>query len=82
MTRIGTCATCGGDIMLVFFDANNGCRFCIECGRRGPNAPVVEEQTFVDPEEPTAVDFLSPEEVTRIGAPDPGLIEIARKEPS
>lgn len=80
MTRIGTCVNCGGDIMLVRFDSLNGCRFCIGCGRRGPDAPAVEEQTFTDQEEQTAVDFVSPEEVTRIGAPAAELIEIARKE--
>lgn len=76
MTRIGTCARCGGDIMLVFFDAENGCRFCIGCGRRGPDAPLVSET--LGPEEPTAVDFNAPEEPTRVGAPAPRLIAIAK----
>jgi hypothetical protein len=76
MKRIGTCASCRGDVMLVYFDANNGCRFCIECGRRGPEATLVTEMPA---EEPTVVDFLSPEEVTRIRTPPPELIESMRK---
>jgi hypothetical protein len=75
MTRIGTCATCNGDVMLVYFDVNNGCLFCIGCGRRGPDAPLVTEMH----EEPTVVDFQAPDDVTRIGAPAPELIAIARK---
>lgn len=77
MTRIGTCANCGGDIMLVFFDAENGCRFCIGCGRRGPAAPLDSE--MVSPEQSVA-DFLSPEEVTRVATPAPTLLAFARRE--
>lgn len=80
MKRIGTCVHCGGDVILVCFDANNGCRSCTGCGRRGPEAPLVEEATFANPEEPTAVDFLSPEEVTRISTPGPELMAAARKD--
>lgn len=75
MINLGACANCGSDILLVYFDAENGCRFCIGCGRRGPDAPLVAELS----EEPTVVDFTVPEEITRIGAPTPKLIASARK---
>lgn len=78
MTRIGACANCGADIMLVYFDASNGCRFCIGCGRRGPDAPLTTE-VFAAQEEPTLVDF-APEEPTRIGPPDAELIAIAKEQ--
>ena len=64
--------------MFVLFDEINGCRFCIGCGRRGPDAPLVTE----GPEEPTVVDFVSSEEVTQIGSPDAELIAVARRERS
>ena len=47
MTRLGECATCGADVMLVNFDDQHGCRFCIGCSRRGADAP--ERMTFVKP---------------------------------
>jgi hypothetical protein len=80
VTRLGECATCGADVMLVNFNDMNGCRFCIGCSRRGADALLVEE-VFAAQEEPTIVDF-SPEEVTRIGEPDPFLITVARRERS
>ena len=72
MDRIGECASCRSDVMVVAFDAVNGCRFCIGCGRRGPDAPLVVEMQ----EEPTVVDLS--EEVTQISTPAPELIAIAR----
>ena len=81
MTRLGECANCGADVMLVNFDDRNGCRFCIGCSRRGADAPLVEEVAFAAQEEPTVVDF-SPDEVTRIGEPDPFLLTMARRERS
>lgn len=75
MTRIGACANCGGDVLLVYFDALNGCRFCVGCGRRGPDAPLAAEATPVD--EQTPVDFTSIEEVTRV-VPAPELTALVR----
>ena len=43
MTRLGECATCGADVMLVNFDDLNGCRFCIGCSRRGADATLAAE---------------------------------------
>lgn len=82
MTRLGTCANCGADVMLVNFDDRNGCRFCIGCSRRGADAPLVEEIAFAAQEEPTAVDFTSPEEPTRVGKTDPFLMAMMRREQS
>jgi len=81
VTRLGTCSNCGGDVMLVVFDTVNGCRFCMGCGRRGPDVVLVIEAmlTFeIDEEEPTFVE-LGPDEPTRVGGPDVRLIEIARR---
>ena len=81
MTRLGECSTCGSDVMIVNFDDRNGCRFCIGCSRRGPDALIVSE-AFAAQEEPTLVD-LAPEEPTRSGEPDPFLIAMmTRREPS
>ena len=65
--------------MLVNFDDRNGCRFCIGCGRRGPDVVLSAEagRAFAEDEEPTLVE-LGPEEPTRVSEPDLGLIEIAR----
>lgn len=79
MNRIGACANCNGDVLIVYFDAENGCRFCIGCGRRGPDAPLKVEvqRAFAVEEELTPVDFTT-EEVTRISEPDPVLIAVIR----
>lgn len=85
MTRLGTCAGCGGDVMLVTFDDVNGCRFCMGCGKRGPDAALVAEEVHAAPvdlmeddEEPTLVEFDAPEEPTAAGAPDPALVAMAK----
>ncbi|MBV8722415.1 MAG: hypothetical protein JO277_09710 [Candidatus Eremiobacteraeota bacterium] len=82
MTRLGACAACGHDVVLVYFDAVNGCRACIGCGRRGPEALLttevltvadsLDDQTIVDwqPE----VEFAETEEPTRIGPPPAELL--------
>ena len=77
MTRLGECATCGADVMLVNFDDMNGCRFCIGCSRRGADATLAAE-VFAAEEEPTLV-TLAPDEPTRIGEPDPFLIAMMRR---
>lgn len=79
MTCLGKCAECGGDVMLVFFDVENGCRFCVGCGRRGPDVVLETEAGRVlgDEEEPTLV-VLAPEDVTIIGEPDPWLVAMTR----
>jgi hypothetical protein len=77
MTRLGECANCGSDVMLVNFDNANGCRFCISCSRRGPDAILVEEAAFAAAEEPTLV-TLSPEEPTHVSEPDPFLVAMMR----
>jgi hypothetical protein len=80
VNRLGECASCGSDVMLVNFDNENGCRFCIGCSRRGPDATIVDE-AFAAPEEITLV-TLAPDEPTRVGDPDPFLMAMMRREQS
>lgn len=74
MTRLGTCATCSGDIMFVTFDDANGCRFCMGCGTRGPEAVILETES----EELTDIDITADDDPTMVGAPDATLLSIAK----
>lgn len=77
MTRLGTCAGCGGDIMLVTFDDANGCRFCMGCGTRGPTAVILETEIQLQDDDITLVD-VDHDDPTMVGAPDATLLDIAK----
>jgi hypothetical protein len=94
LNRLGACAACGGDVILVNFDALNGARVCTECNRRGPDALLVfeagcdvvivadetsDDQTAVEWAPELLADGVT-EENTRVNTPAPSLLAAARKE--
>lgn len=94
MNRLGACATCGGDVIFVNFDALNGCRVCTECNRRGPAARLMFESDYdvllvedAPNDDQTAVEWVPEmladellEEQTRVTTPPPELLARAQKE--